>query len=449
MKKWILLTVLIGSIGIVGASKKTSGSKFEYLDLFSKVLDLIENQYYRKVDTEKLIEGAIRGMLDTLDPHSVYLNASALRKMKDETSGKFGGLGLEVTQKDGQFIVITPIDDTPAFRSGIKSGDRIVEIDHQPIIGFSLEEAVEKMRGKSGTKINVGILRKGEDKIRYFSLKREIIQVKPVRSALIHNHYIYIRLTQFQADSAKFLIKHIKKLSKKNEIKGIVFDLRSNPGGLLDEAVNVSSIFLEDGIVVSTEGRDPKNKEVRFVKKSGYKNIKTPLAVLINGASASASEIVAGAIQDHKRGLIVGSQSFGKGSVQTILDLSKNHGIKLTIQQYMTPEGRKIQAKGISPDVEIPMVKGDWREKYNSEQFFVREVDLRNHLNATIESSEEKKQRLAREKKNRLDRRAKQKKKSEEKEDDLPKKVEPQDDFQVIQAINYLKTYNVFENIKN
>lgn len=444
------------SFNIIANDKNSAASRFEYIDLFSKVLDLIENQYYRKVDTEKLIEGAIRGMLDTLDPHSSYLDADAMKKMTSDTTGKFGGVGVEVTQKDGHFIVVTAIDDTPAYKAGVQAGDKIVEISHEPLIGFSLEEALEKMRGKAGSVLNIGVLRPGEEKIRYFDLKREIIKIKPVKSEIVDGEYLYLRLTQFQSESADYMIRHIKKARRKaKEIKGIIFDLRGNPGGLLEEAVKVSSIFLTEGVVVSTEGRNPKNKEVRYVKKSGFKDTKTPVAVLINGSSASASEIVAGALQDQKRALILGSQSFGKGSVQTVLDLSNNKGIKLTIQQYMTPSGRKIQARGISPDIELPELKADWKSEFEREVFYIREIDLKGHLNATLETPEEKKLRLAREKEARIRRRQKQIKKRQEREKEkkikevIVKRPKPKEDFQVIQAISYLRSAEVSKKIQN
>lgn len=453
MKKLIIFVIC--GITILGytETKKGAASRFEYIDLFSKVLDLIENQYYREVDTEKLIEGAIRGMLDTLDPHSSYLDREAMRKMTSETTGKFGGVGIEVTQKDGQFIIVTAIDDTPAYKAGVQSGDKIVEIDNEPVIGFSLEEAIEKMRGKQGSNLNLGVVREGVDKVLYFDLKRETIKLKPVKSDLIRDHYIYLRLTQFQSESADYLIKHIKKHRKKaKEIKGIIFDLRSNPGGLLEEAVKVSSLFLEEGIVVSTEGRNPKNREIRYVKKKGFKDTKTPLAILINGSSASASEIVAGAIQDHKRGLILGSPSFGKGSVQTILDLSKERGVKLTIQQYMTPQGRKIQALGIKPDINLPELRGDWKKEFEKDVFYIREIDLKGHLNATVETEEEKKARIAREKEAQKRRRQKHKEKSEQKDNPdgkIARRVAPKDDFQVLQAIGYLESANITRKMLN
>jgi carboxyl-terminal processing protease len=267
-------------------SEAAKKSRYEKLELFNKVLYLIESQYYREVDTEKLIEGAMNGMMNTLDPHSAFLDREIFAKMQEETSGEFGGLGIEVTQKDGLLVIITPIEDSPAYKAGIKPGDKIVEINHESMVGVSLEQAIDHLRGKTKSKIILGIAREGLDGVKNFELTREIVYLKPVKYELIHDNYAYIRLTQFQKKSAEYIIEAILKIraqiKDKAGLKGIVLDLRSNPGGLLDEAVDVSSIFLKDGIVVSTEGRDPKNKEIRYVKKSGHKELDVPVVVLIN-----------------------------------------------------------------------------------------------------------------------------------------------------------------------
>jgi carboxyl-terminal processing protease len=432
-------------------------NRFEQLELFNKVLFLIESQYYRNVNTEKLVEGAIQGMLETLDPHSSYLNKEYFQKMQSDTKGEFGGLGIEVTQKDGVLIVITPIDDTPAFRAGIKPKDKIVEINHEPIIGLSLDSALEKMRGPNGASITLGIAREGEESIKHFSMKRELIKIDPVKSELLSNNYAYLRLTQFQKRSAETLEEKLKAMTKEAKsnggLKGIILDLRSNPGGLLDQAVDISSMFLSEGIVVSTEARDPQNKDIRYVKKQGFKDTHTPMVVLINGASASASEIVAGAMQDYSRAIIIGTQSFGKGSVQTVAQLDKEVGVKLTIAQYMTPKNRKIQAIGITPDIILEDVDMNSVEKNKKSDRFVRERDLKNYLTATIESPEEK---VHREKIDREERavRLKQyendKKSSKEKSEDT-NSSNPKKDFQVLQAVNYLKGLTIFEmkKVKN
>lgn len=428
-------------------------SRFEDLELFNKVLYLIENQYYRQVDTSKLIEGAINGMMETLDPHSSFLNKEFFKKVKNETDGEFGGLGIEVTEKDGFLYVITTIDDTPAFKAGLKPKDKIVEINHEPIVGLPLNEAVKKMRGKIGAKIHLGISREGKKEILHFDIKREKIKVKSVKFELIDQNYAYIRLTQFQKRSSKSMVTALEKMqkiaSKHGGLKGIVLDLRSNPGGLLDQAVEISSIFLDKGIVVSTEARDPNNKDIRYVKKSGFKILDIPMAVLINGASASASEIVAGALQDHNRAVIMGSQSFGKGSVQSVAQIDKNNGVKLTIAQYMTPKGTKIQAIGVSPDVELDEYSPEMMEKYKYENTrYLRERDLRNHLTATIETPAEKAARIEQEKVERKKRAEllKQRKSKEPTPDNIFKRFVPKEDYQVGQAINYLKSFKVFKS---
>lgn len=426
------------------ANKGDDKSRFEKLELFNKVLYLIESQYYREVDTEKLIQGAIKGMMNTLDPHSTYLDEKVYSKMQEDTQGEFGGLGIEVSQKDGVIVVITPIDDTPAYKAGIKAGDKIVEINHESTLGLALEDAVDKMRGKPGSKITVGVAREGHEGIKRFVMKRKAIKISAVKHQVVEGDFGYVRLTQFQKDSAKGISKAIKKMEKKVKggLKGIVLDLRSNPGGLLDEAVNVSSLFLRDGIVVSTESRDPKQKDIRYVKKTGFKMLEKPVAVLINGASASASEIVAGALQDHGRALILGTQSFGKGSVQSIAKIDDKKGVKLTIAQYMTPKDRKIQAVGIKPDIFVSEYEGAWIQENERQSRYIREADLRNHLTATIETAEEKKARLEKKKNERKKRIAAlkdKKKKSKKKED---KNISgPGEDYQVIQAVKYLKTY--------
>ncbi len=438
------LKLIIATMILLSSVAKEKMSRYEKLEVFNKILHVVENQYYRDVDTNKLIDGALKGMLTTLDPHSAFLDTKVFKKMQDDTRGEYGGLGIEVTQKDGILVIITPIEDSPAFRAGIKPGDKIVEINGDSTLGVTLNEAVEKMNGEPNSEIQLGIVRKGEKSIRTFKIKREIIKIKPVKSYAVDN-YILIRLKSFQKDSGKFIANAIKKrrseiISKKNKVRGIILDLRSNPGGLLDEAVNVSSIFLKDGIVVSTEGRDPKNKEIHYVKKSGMKDLKTPLAVLVNSSSASASEIVAGAIQDHNRGLIVGTNTFGKGTVQKIVQVTEKEGLKLTIAQYMTPTGRKIQTIGVKPDVVVSEVEGEWVEENMEVSDSIREIDLRNHLSATKETQEEMKERKAREKIMRAKRIAKTKEDNKEldKDSDLPKKYDPQTDYQVRQTIRLL-----------
>lgn len=445
LKGFIISLLFVSSISLANAVTK---SRYEELELFNKVLYLIESQYYRPVDTKKLVEGAIKGMMDTLDPHSAFLNKEFFKKMQNDTDGKFGGLGIEVTQKDGVVYVVTPIDDTPAFEAGILSRDKIVEINHDSVLGLTLDETIERMKGKDGEAIHLGIVREGVKGLKHFNMKRKTITISPVKSFLVSDNFAFIRLTQFTRNAHADVLKALKKLRKKAKknggLKGIILDLRSNPGGLLDEAVKISSLFLKDGIVVSTESRDPNNKNIHYVIKSMEKDIKTPMVALVNGASASASEIVAGALQDHKRAIIMGSQSFGKGSVQTVAQVDKENGVKLTIAQYMTPKNRKIQALGIKPDVFLDQLDDEWIAEHESSNRFIREKDLRNHLTATTETPEEKAQRLAERKAKRI-KRALSLNKKDSKKKDIFKKYDPENDYQVLQAVNHIESFKFYK----
>ncbi len=457
IRAMIILSLFLGGSAL---RAKKHESRYQKLELFSKVLHLIETQYYRPVDTEKLIQGALKGMTDSLDPHSMFLNKEFFKQMEEDTKGEFGGLGIEVTQKDGVLLVITPIDDSPAARAGVHSGDKIIELNHSSILGMTIDQSMTKMRGKPGTSLTLGIKREGEKGLLHFKLKREIIKTNPVKSELLKNSFGYIRLSQFQKNSAKYMTKALKKLiakSKKQKkksdrgLKGIILDLRQNPGGLLLEAVNVSSIFLDKGTVVATEGRDPKNREIHYVKKRGFKDTKTPMIVLINASTASASEIVAGALQDYKRAIIMGETSFGKGSVQTIVKIDGDTGVKLTIAQYMTGKGRRIQAVGIEPDIYLNEVSANWAKKYLNQEPAVRERDLRNHLTSTIETPQEKSLREKDEKKRRQQRILKIREKTslekKQTKKDIYTKYDPKSDYQVIQAINFLKAAAVLKKL--
>ena len=423
-------------------------SRFEKIELFSKVLSLVETNYYRKVDTEKLIGGAIKGMMATLDPHSSFLDKDIFKKMKEDTRGEFGGLGIEVALKEGKFLIITAIDGTPAHRARLKYGDTIVEINGQTTLGMSLDEAVQLMRGRPGTKLTIGISGEKTDEIKQITLTREKIRTRSVKASLVNDNYLYVKLIQFQKNSSKDIEKAMKKLKKqaqkKGGIKGMVLDLRKNPGGLLDEAIKISSLFLADGVVVSTEVRKPGKGDIHYVFKGGYKELDIPMAVLINGSSASASEIVAGALQDHGRAIVMGTRSFGKGSVQTIAKVDEEQGVKLTIAQYMTPLKKRIQAVGIKPDI----ISSEYEGRYDSEMakgsHYVRESSLRNHLTATIESDEEKKLRTERElsaRKRKIARRKRDKK--NQGDGDVVGIRTPAEDFQVVQAIKHLKSFAI------
>ncbi len=377
MKYLLTLLILIFSVSAYAADDDKDTAKL--LSAFGETFDLIKRDYVNEVSDKELIEAAIAGMISSLDPHSAYLDAETLKEFKTSTSGKFGGLGLEVTQEQGFVKVISPLDDTPASRAGIMAGDIITHLDSETIQGLGLHEAVKKMRGKPGTRIVLSIFRKGVDPFDV-TLKRETIQLRSVRSATIDN-VGYIRITNFSENTTSSLLQEIKKINstaKKSQtpLLGFVLDLRNNPGGLLKQAVLVSDAFLEQGEIVSTRGRDEKNSS-RSQARPGDVTNGLPLVVLINNGSASASEIVAGALQDHKRAVIVGTTSFGKGSVQNIFGLKKysDAAVKLTVQRYYTPSGTSIQGKGIEPDIEIPLVKV---EEVTSNKRF--EKDLRGAL---------------------------------------------------------------------
>ncbi len=326
----------------------------EALRSFSEVYVRVKKDYVEPVEDKELIEHAIRGMLSGLDPHSAYLDADEFKELQIGTSGEFGGLGIEVGMENGFVKVIAPIDDTPAQRAGIQAGDLIIRIDDKPVKGMTLNEAVKLMRGKKGTKIKLTIVREGADKPLEFTIVRDVIRVKSVKSRMLEPGFGYVRITSFQSKTTRSLIDAVKKLEKKNKgaLKGLVLDLRNNPGGVLNAAVGVADAFLDQGLIVYTEGRVPDAK-LRYSATQGDVLHGAPMVVLINGGSASASEIVAGALQDHQRAIIMGRKSFGKGSVQTILPLNKDTAIKLTTARYFTPSGRSIQAEGIDPDIEV------------------------------------------------------------------------------------------------
>ncbi|NLF53956.1 MAG: S41 family peptidase [Thauera phenolivorans] len=360
----------------------------EELRAFADVFNAIKQGYVEPVEDKKLITDSIGGMLAGLDPHSAYLDAEAFRELQVGTQGEFGGLGIEVGMEDGFVKVISPIEDTPAFRGGVKAGDLIVKLDETPVKGMSLSDAVKRMRGKPNTSITLTISRKGESAPIVVKLVREVIKVQSVKSKVIEPGYGYLRVAQFQENTAAAMVDHFAKLAREEELKGLVLDLRNDPGGLLHGAVGVAAAFLpKDTLVVSTDGRtEDAKREYRaspedylrgtrddFLRRLPARAKDLPMVVLVNGGSASASEIVAGALQDHKRALVMGTQTFGKGSVQTILPLTSSTAIKLTTARYYTPGGRSIQAKGIAPDIIV-------EESENGSSRRMREADLIGHL---------------------------------------------------------------------
>lgn len=342
---------------ISGVSWAQKSDTYDLLNLFGDVFQRVRTDYVEPVKDTDLIEAAINGMLSSLDPHSSYLNDKNFKEMQVQTKGEFGGLGIEVTMDGGLVKVVSPIDDTPAFKAGIHAGDYISAINDEPVMGMNLSDAVDKMRGAPDTKIKITVLREGENEPLDFNITRAIIRIKSVRSRAIGD-IVYLRITQFNEQTIEKLNDEWEKEKKSinGPIKGIVLDLRNNPGGLLDQAVAVSDDFLDGGEIVSTRGRDPENTK-RYMAHGNDIAKGIPMVVLVNNGSASASEIVAGALQDHKRAVILGTKSFGKGSVQTVIPLPGHGAIKLTTARYYTPSGHSIQAKGITPDIVVEQAK--------------------------------------------------------------------------------------------
>ena len=358
-------------------------SEYDYLKFLGESIEKIKTDYVEHVENKEIVESAINGILSSLDPHSSFLNAKNLEDMKIQTKGVFGGLGIEVTMENGFVKVISPIDDTPAYKAGIKAGDYITHLNKKSVIGLTLDEAVGKMRGPVGSKLKVTIGRTNMEPFD-ITIKRDVIKITSVRSR-IEKDVGYVRITTFSEQTNKSTKEAIKKLKKNKNLKGFVLDLRNNPGGLLEQAVYVSDLFLEKGEIVSTRGRDSENPETYKAKPGDIIN-GLPLVVLINGGSASASEIVAGALQDHKRAIILGTQSFGKGSVQTIIPVNPYGALRMTTARYFTPSGRSIQKKGISPDIVVNEAKLEKVKKRNGN----RESDLRGALDNPNQEMENK-----------------------------------------------------------
>lgn len=421
-----MLAVLIG----VGAQRRCAAqgaSDYESIELFTDVLAIVKKSYVEEVDTKKLIYGAINGMLSSLDPHSSFMPPDMYKEMKIDTKGSFGGLGIEISIKDGILTVISPIEDTPAYKAGIKAGDQILKIDDKFTKDLTVMDAVKRMRGPKGTKVTLTIMREGFDKPKEFPLVRDVIQVKSVKYKTLDDGFGYVRIAQFQEKTDDDLTKALAALREQNggNLRGLVLDLRNDPGGLLDQAVKVADHFLDDGqLIVYTEGRE-KDSKMRFTAHKGNKEAHYPIVVLTNSGSASASEIVAGALQDHKRAVIMGTQSFGKGSVQTIIPLSDNSGLRLTTARYFTPSGRSIQAKGISPDITVERIELPATEK--KEGMHIREKDLENHFESTEKTPGE-----------------------EKKSEKLPAyKTDEQikGDYQVLRALDLLKGWDILKKM--
>ena len=423
----LMFGLFLGVILAIGQSvfaDKNVNSAYDGIPLddirtLSEVFGKIKENYVEKIDDKTLLTNAIRGMLSGLDPHSSFLDVEEFKELTVGTKGEFGGLGIVVGMEDGFVKVISPIDDTPAQRAGIKAGDLIIRLDEKPVKGMALDDAVKLMRGKPGEPIELLVSRDGVDKPFEVTIVRDKIRVKSIKHRILEPGYGYIRITQFQQRTGEDLLKaidKIKKDSKKGGFKGLVLDLRNNPGGLLDAAVSVSDAFLTEGIIVSVRGRHVDSQH-SFQATPIDRINGVPLIVLVNGGSASASEIVAGALQDHKRALIMGSQTFGKGSVQSIVKLGNNTALKMTTARYYTPKDRTIQAKGITPDIKLSNIHVDLKKDGNK---YVKEADLKGHLINDKNPDAEKK--------------AKKKGKKDKKEQPLASR-----DYPLYEALNLLK----------
>ena len=414
------LGLLLSGQGKVGAVPKED---YESLETFTNILAIVRKNYVDDVNAKDLVTGAINGMLSAMDPHSAYLTPDLYKELQMDTQGRFGGLGIEITVRNGVLTVVSPIEDTPAFRAGIKAGDQILKIDDEFTKDMTLMQAVKKMRGPKGSKINLSIKREGVADLLDIAIVRDTIRVQSVRSRALEEGYGYIRLAQFQERSDRDLQKALEKLSsEKGGIKGLVLDLRNNPGGLLTQAVRVADLFLDSGLIVYTEGRLESQKQKYFARKEGSWT-EFPMVVLVNGGSASASEIVAGALQDHKRSVILGTKTFGKGSVQTILPLDDNSALRLTTARYYTPKGRSIQATGIVPDIVIESVPVQETKAEEKKRLGVREENLPGHLQNQQEQKEKEKQA------------------QQEKEENI------ENDAQLKRALDLLKGWDVFKQM--
>ncbi len=380
---WLVFWMIVGLLPLPEllareTSVEEKGLPLKELRIFAEIFGRVQQDYVEPVTDRELLDHAIRGMLEGLDPHSAFLDETHFKELQEGTSGEFGGLGIEVGMENGFIKVISPIDDTPAQKAGIKAGDLIIRLDEKPVKDMSLSDAIKIMRGKPGTSITLTVQREGEHKPLVFKIVRAVIKQASVKSRMLAPGFGYVRLTQFQAPTAEDMLAAIRKLEKENggPLKGMVLDLRNNPGGVLQGAVAVSDAFLEDGLVVYTQGR-AESSALKFHARPGDVLNGAPLVVLVNEGSASASEIVAGALQDHKRAVIMGRTTFGKGSVQTIIPISSKIAIKLTTARYYTPNGRSIQAEGIQPDIELSKVK---LKELKKSLLQVKEADLADHL---------------------------------------------------------------------
>ncbi len=428
----ILITFLVGGILFLKGSDThvtaETGDVYENIEIFAEVLRQIEKNYVESQDSKELIYGAIKGMVQSLDPHSSFMTKEEHQELLIETKGSFSGVGIEISIRDNVLTVVSPIEGTPAYEAGIEPGDKIIKIDDTSSIDMSLPEAVKLIRGPKGSDVKLTVMREGEEKPLEFTIIRDVIPLKSVRNHMLTPDIGYVRVASFQSNTEKDLSAALEEVEKGKTIKGLILDLRNNPGGLLSQAISVSDLFLDSGLIVSTKGRHSSQS----LEASAHKNSISrdyPIIVLVNGGSASAAEIVAGALQDNKRALILGTKTFGKGSVQTILPLSDGSGLRLTTARYYTPSGRSIQLSGILPDIELKYIPYD-EKKEKDKSRVIREKDLRGHMaNETMKKEEEGK-------------------KIDPDDENERVKMILEKDNQVRHALQLLKTWNIFSKIK-
>lgn len=406
---------------------------YKNLETFANVLSILEENYVEPIDSEKVIQGAIKGMLSSLDPHSSYLKPESFKDLQIETKGSFSGIGIEITMKDGVLSVVSPIEGTPAFEKGVKAGDKIIKIDDESTKDISLMEAVNMLRGKKGSEVTISIFRKGFTELKEITIVRGVIPLQSVRTKILEPGFGYLRITNFQSKTTKDTRIALNKLINNNPIKGLVLDLRNNPGGLLDQAVKIADLFLNKGLIVFTKGR-LKNQNLEYNSHSGGSKYDFPIVVLVNEGSASASEIVAGALQDHQRALILGVQTFGKGSVQTVFPMNNGSGLRLTTARYYTPNGTSIQAKGITPDIIVPLTVVSLKDTEEAPfKKFLREKDLKYHIkNGSDKKDEDQESTDTKEK---------------GQENTMEKRL--REDNQLSTALMMLKGITVFDKFKN
>ena len=427
----VLLSVVAGMILFFNGNSRLvtagTGEVYKNIELLTEVIRKIEKIYVEPHDVQKLIHGAIKGMVQSLDPHSSFLTREEHQDLLIETKGSFSGVGIEITVRDNFLTVVSPIEGTPAYKAGIQAGDRIIKIDGKPTPDMTLPEAVRSIRGERGTNVNLTVMREGADKALEFTLTRDLIPIKSVRTYLLTPEIAYVRITNFQSKTARDLVASLQEIEREEKLKGLILDLRNNPGGLLSQAIEVSDLFLNAGVIVSTKGRDSSQDLHATAHKEKVERT-YPIIALVNGGSASAAEIVAGALQDNKRAIILGTRTFGKGSVQTIIPLSDGSGLRLTTAIYYTPNGRSIQASGISPDIELKFIPPPEEEKEDSGA--LREKDLKGHMQ------------------NQEDGPTEPEKTDEEKEAEKRVKTLIERDNQVRSALQLLQTWNIFSQMK-